>query len=546
MLLSKHIIKSMSGKPKYWQLCTVLLLVCIVPPVAMAQQEPLNVPNALTTYTATSVQDARSLLLWTDTLYHTIPAGDVTDKMVLWCTDDILLYSMNIYVGGTSQYVIQQDTIRHNGQVVEHRGTIGQDNLRLEIIRGSTISLGPFPITLSEPGSLMIPMEISSALGVQAVVDVTYVGGSSTKCHLDSFNPGMVGAPFPLGPDFDGFGGIMFQSTQVGLTDFNNYLKDSGEDWQLELAVRDTIQYTIPEVVDEMKLDGISLYLGPPDAANLRQIGEYGDDIVAISCCGTFSSLNLDDNLFRTAPPDSYLGTELARVLSYNGIEVILPIWTDDIWNNKYQGDISNAFEKLGGTVADGIMQDAGEKLSDLAPVIQDRIMTLSESYGADAVAVVSLPTYNIDLLRTMSEYPGAETVRWVGTDFVALDSNIIQDPAAQAFATQTGFTSLQLEGVGPNLDNVRQQLTTLTGKTATHDMLASYESAWILGLAMQYTQSTDPQRLSEAIPYIAERYSGTLGVMRMDSNGDLIGGSLEVWSVHDGSWTLVGTMKKH
>ena len=266
---------------------------------------------------------------------------------------------------------------------------------------------------------------------------------------------------------------------------------------------------------------------------------------MVVSCCATTDSLSLEDNIFRTAPTDAYLGASLARLMSYNDIQVILPVWTDTIQKNEYLNHVIEAFEEEGGTVDEGVIQQEGLTLGELAPQIEEHLKLLTDNYGADTVAVVTLPTHFVDFMQTMSEYPQANTVRWFGTDLLARNSDIIQNNASRTFASNSGFTTLQMEGVGLHLDDIRQRLASSTGMITTHDMLAAYESAWILGLAMQYTQSTDAQRLSEAIPYIAERYSGTLGLMRMDSNGDVLGGSLEVWSVHNGNWTLAGTMKR-
>ncbi len=91
-----------------------MLLLCVIPPIAMAQQEPLNIPDALLVHTESNTHEARSLLLWTDTIYDVIPGGDSTHRVVLWCTDDIILYSMDMFVGGTT-YVIKKDSIRQNG-----------------------------------------------------------------------------------------------------------------------------------------------------------------------------------------------------------------------------------------------------------------------------------------------------------------------------------------------------------------------------------------------------------------------------------------------
>lgn len=83
------------------------------------------------------------------------------------------------------------------------------------------------------------------------------------------------------------------------------------------------------------------------------------------------------------------------------------------------------------------------------------------------------------------------------------------------------------------------------TGKHANHDMLAAYRPTWILGLAMMHPQSSDPDRLSQAIPHVTARYAGTLGPMSLDRNVDLAASSFDVWSIRDGEWVLVGVVEQ-
>ena len=228
----------------------------------------------------------------------------------------------------------------------------------------------------------------------------------------------------------------------------------------------------------------------------------------------------------------------------HNGIRVLVQVWTDDIWNNGYRDDVAEAFAGLGGTVDGGIMQEAGSRLGELGPQIRDRIISLADAHGAGTVAVFSLPTDDMAFLEAMSSQDGAETVRWFGTDYTARDARYLKNPAISEFASETGYTTLQVEGSGAGLDAIRQALAEATDKATTHDMLAAYESAWIMGLAIQHTQSTDPDRLREAIPHVALRHQGTLGQMALDPNGDLLAPAVKVWSVHDNEWVLAGTMR--
>ena len=509
----------------------------------------LDVPvsTAAPSHMTSASQDA---VLWSQTFHAVIPhsEGPATHKLVFGCNGDALLYSLNLYVSeGSGKYTIRSDSVRLDGMALDHAAYLRQDNIRTDIVRSEPIRLGAegFPVVLSGSGSLMIPIETTNGSGgARIVVDVNHISGSQTVCALSSFAPTKVGALFPLDADFGGFGSIMLEATMAGVADFNSYLEEVGEDWMLEVAVQDTVGAEIPELTDGLSAEGVTAYLGPPDFTGLVALREHNPDAVALSCCGTSSPLNEPDGVFRTAPSDARLGADLARLMWYNGIRVLLPVWTDDPWNNSYRNDIAASFAELGGAIDDGITQDTGMSLEDLGAEIRDRIVLLADTHGDNQVAVFSLPTEDLPFLEAMSMYQGAERVRWFGTDYTARDSRYTDNPAISGFVSATGYTVLQVEGSGPNLEAVRQSLTEATGKVATHDMLAAYESAWILGLAIQHSQSMDPERLREAIPYVAQRHFGTLGPMVLDENGDLSPSGIEVWSVHDGEWVRVGVMR--
>ena len=339
-----------------------------------------------------------------------------------------------------------------------------------------------FPLVLSRTGSLMIPVEATGGVaGATAVADITYVSGSQTTCSLGTFDSARVVALFPLDLGFGGFGNIMLESTRMGAADFNAYLGEAGGDWILELDIRNTISEDVTAAADALAAEGVRAYLGPPDASNLAALAAHDPGAVALSCCGTSSFLEEADGVFRTAPSDRYLAGELARLMWHNGIRVLVQVWTDDIWNNGYRDDVAEAFAGLGGTVDGGIMQEAGSRLGELGPQIRDRIISLADAHGAGTVAVFSLPTDDMAFLEAMSSQDGAETVRWFGTDYTARDARYLKNPAISEFASETGYTTLQVEGSGAGLDAIRQALAEATDKATTHDMLAAYESAsWL------------------------------------------------------------------
>lgn len=526
-----------------------MAVTCSIIPGALAAPAMLDVPVSAATpsHMASTSQDA---VFWSQTFHAAIPHSDgtATHKMVFGCTDDALLYSLNLYVSeGSGEYAIRSDSVRLDGMALDHAGYLNQDEIRTDIILSEPIRLSAemFPLALSGSGSLMIPIETTNGTGgARIVVDVNHISGSQTVCSLSAFAPTKVGGLFPLDADFGGFGSIMLESTMAGVTDFNSYLEEIGEDWMLEMAIQDTVGAEIQEITDDLSAEGVTAYLGPPDFVGLMTLRDHNPDVVALSCCGTSSPLNEPDGVFRMSPSDTRLGEDLARLMWHNDIRVLLPVWTDDPWNNNYRNDVAASFAGLGGAVDDGITQDAGMRLADLGAEIRDRIVLLADTHGDDRVAVFSLPIEDLPFLEAMSTHQGAERVRWFGTDYTARDAKYTNNPAISEFVSATGYTALQVEGVGPNLEAVRQSLTEATGKIVTHDILAAYESAWILGLAIQHSQSMDPERLREAIPYVAQRHFGTLGPMVLDLNGDLSPSGIEVWSVHDGEWVRVGIMR--
>lgn len=507
--------------------------------------DPLDVPGLPAAVPRDSPPQSQGLALSAQTIYGIMPYSQepYTHRIVLSCSDDILLYSMKLYVPGDG-YAVAANSARLDGNALNHPGYWPQDEIRTDALQYPlNLGAGAFPVSLS--WSLMIPVDVAGgSTGARIVADIVYIAGYGTTCSLDSFEPGRIGALFPHDSGFADFGDIMLQSAMLGIGDFNAYLEGLGEEWRLEADIRDTFAGDVALLADDLLASGVTAYLGPPDVGGVSALDGRDDSMVMVSCCATSGFLDRDDNVFSTSPSDTFLGEALARLMAYNDIMVLLPVWVDDPWNVAYMDSVAGPFAALGGVVDEGVSSGPGESLDDVAPRVRDRITSLVQKYGAERVGVLALPSEDMEFLRAISKQEGADSVRWFGTDYIAKDARYVEDPDVAGFTSATGYTALQVQPQGPRQDAVRQALTDATGKVATHDMLASYESAWVLGLAMLHSQSANPDILREAIPHVAERYDGTLGRMTLDANGSLVVTSLEVWSVHDNRWVLVGVME--
>jgi len=69
----------------------------------------------------------------------------------------------------------------------------------------------------------------------------------------------------------------------------------------------------------------------------------------------------------------------------------------------------------------------------------------------------------------------------------------------------------------------------------------STYDSVWIIGMAILEKQTTDMSTIKEIIPDIAENYSGIIGSTRLNEAGDLDNSNYEIWGVSNAEWILVG-----
>ena len=147
-------------------------------------------------------------------------------------------------------------------------------------------------------------------------------------------------------------------------------------------------------------------------------------------------------------------------------------------------------------------------------------------------------------LMQSAAQHDILNEIRWFGSDGNARDTKLVEDPIGQDFTTNTQYAAVQVASgkndVSKSLDDA---LLEELGRVPSTYASSAYDAVWVVGLAMEATQSADPAVVSGAIPDVAEDHVGAIGSTRLNANGDLAQTNYDVWQVGgDGAWALAGT----
>ena len=277
--------------------------------------------------------------------------------------------------------------------------------------------------------------------------------------------------------------------------------------------------------------DGPSLYVGPSTSANAERVLGYANanDIVLVSHSSTAPSLAIQgDNLFRIVAPDTGQGGVLAGLISGDGVTDLVMAVRGDTWGRGVDGATTAALAALPNGSAAVTRVPFSEYEADW-PGVAARLGAAIDSANASAAArpqgkaaVLFIGFYgDFDMVAAQaSSVPSLASVGWFGADGVGNRPAVTSNAASLAFARDVGMTTAIFaardSGAAPALDPAAAY-----GPSA-------YDAVRIMGEAIKaaYTAGSGavPPALDvkAAIPAAAAAYSGALGNVTLDGNGDL------------------------
>lgn len=356
-----------------------------------------------------------------------------------------------------------------------------------------------------------------------------------------------IGLILPLTGDLAHKGHENWEGSKFGLEEFNKYLKEIGESWQLKIISEDSATSPVValEKLSSLKAKGIDIVVGPETSSNIRNIKGYADsnNMLLFSCCSTAPALAIpNDSVFRLVPNDTFQGTALAKKIQHDGIEVLIPIWRGDAWGDGLRESTVKSFEERGLTTTDGVRYNPeSPEFSASVSLLASQVDKQVNQYGKDKVAVgVFGFGETVNIMQSASQHDILDQIRWYGGDSNVKEIAFIEDPIASEFANKITFSAAQFS-IGENsiTKKIDAHVLEALGREGYAYINTSYDVVWILGLSILEAKGTNVDDIRETLPKITENYSGALDSIRLNEAGDLSGANYGVWSIIDNNWVL-------
>ena len=275
---------------------------------------------------------------------------------------------------------------------------------------------------------------------------------------------------------------------------------------------------------------GPSYYVGPSTSGNTERILNYSNDneIVILSHSSTAPKLAIpDDYVFRMTVPDSLQGRVLANLIGQEGsITDLVIVVRNDVWGQGVEESTKSSLESAGsGTAVTRVMfppaeADWGQVARDLAgKIAAAKTSADAKTDGRVAVLFAGFPgDFNAVVSRSSSDMQ-LGGVAWFGADGVGNSNEVTSNSTAVEFAKSVNLTTV-VYTAQPNDINRRINPAAVYGPSA-------YDAVYVLGNAMKAAYGDDrmppaSSAVKDALPGAARAYTGALGNVSLDANGDL------------------------
>lgn len=394
---------------------------------------------------------------------------------------------------------------------------------------------------------LMFPFGAFFSFLLIFVIIVTFI-----SCKEQSTDPVIdskiikLGAILDLSGDYSETGRAGKAAIELAIEKLNQRYQAVGSKVRFSCTFADTHMDTNLTLssAKEMYANGIRLLVaGPNNSSELKAIKPFVDanQMLTLCCFSSSPSLSVpNDYVFRIITDDNVQAQALVKMMQYDSIRALIPIWRADTYGNGLYQTVKQKFQNLGGIVLPGVSYEQGatnyqEIISQTATQVSSAIAT----YGASKVAVILISYQEgVDFLKAAATVNTLSLVKWYGCDANVQKASVTADPAAAQFAHNVRFIA-PIMGIGTagKFPTPAQELTTQifnkTGLLSDTYSLSAFDAVQIYGLAYDIVQSYNASLIKEILPAVCESYN-YLGISRkLNAAGDLASANYIFWTVN-------------
>ena len=360
----------------------------------------------------------------------------------------------------------------------------------------------------------------------------------ASACSGDEDETVSIGVLLPLTGSLQSFGEASEAALDLARDAIN---KDA--DLTVELVVKDTTTdpATALAMLEELDKDGVKVVIGPYASSEVAAVKDYAEvnGIVLVSPLSTAGSLAIaGDNIYRFTPDDAKEGEAVAAVARDDGITTIVPVSRDDAGNLGLQIAMKPVFEAGGGLVVEGVTYAANE--DDFQGVVAEIVAAIDAAGSTPQETAVYLTAFDevVDLFgaaATLSN-DALVSVKWYGSDSVALSAGLTGDSDAAGFAVSVGYPNpilgLRDEDESkwqPVIDDLQVKL----GRRPDSFALAAYDALVVVHMAIDAAGiDSGTGEIGAALVAAAAGHVGLTGSTVLNEAGDRASASFDFWSV--------------
>jgi branched-chain amino acid transport system substrate-binding protein len=371
---------------------------------------------------------------------------------------------------------------------------------------------------------------------------VALLAGPAAAAPREATRGVTVGALLDLSAGWTSLGRASRVTLQLANVDTNAALARGGSTYRTRLIIADAGDDVSrwSRQLRRLAGRGARVIIGPQRSSEVAALREEAKKlgVLLVSQGSTAHSLAFArDNVFRLVPDDVREAEALDALLAQDGITAIAPIWREDPGNAGLGASVRTQARNRNATVSSGVPYAADNPdFAAAVAALRQQVDSLRTSAGDGHVGVY-LAAFDevVDLFRIAQADPVLSSVRWYGSDGVALTRALIEDGTAAAFANRVGYPN-PISGLDATASeqagSVVRRATARLRSTPDAFALAAYDGYRIAVAATIAAQGRSTAFLRKEFAQRANGYRGVSGRIVLNPAGDRAFGTYDFWSV--------------